>query len=256
MLFYLRVMTKLLSNSAIHNNYSRRQAYDSGFQPQQQPVVALPQGQHLQEEALQLDFIRAAFQQPLQWELEALYTDLHRDPLATTKPFSRAAVFMALVQRPSGVNIIFTRRADHLFNHAGEICFPGGRAEESDKDEIATALRETQEEIGIAADYVALMGTHPGFVTTSRFLMTPVIGEVKAGFTITPDPSEVAEVFEVPLEVLMDPSQHRLHQASFQGKMHRYFTIVWQSRVIWGATAGLVRNFYRFLSAAQKEMLS
>jgi|SRR5690625_126480 len=249
------IMTKLVRTSAVAGNTPRRQAYGSGFQPQHQPIVELPQGQPLQEEALQLDFIRSAFQRPLQWELEALYTDLHRDPQATTEPFCRAAVFMALVQRPSGVNIIFTRRADHLFNHAGEICFPGGRAEDSDKDEVATALRETQEEIGIGADYVTLMGTHPGFVTTSRFLMTPVIGEVRAGFTVTPDPSEVAEVFEVPLSVLMDPGQHCLHQARFQGKLHRYFTIVWQSRVIWGATAGLVRNFYRFLSAAQKEML-
>src|SRR5690606_24622254 len=102
------------------------------------------------------------------------------------------------VQRPSGLHVIFTRRASHLYDHAGQISFPGGRIEASDRDATAAALRETYEEIGVSPDFIELIGVQPSFLTSTGFTMKPIIGVVRPGFTIAPDPTEVAEVFEVP----------------------------------------------------------
>src|SRR5690606_23404814 len=110
---------------------------------------------------------------------------------------------------------------------------------------IAAALRETYEEIGVGPEFIRCIGTQPGFLTSTRFTMKPVIGQILPGFTLVPNTSEVAEVFEVPLSVLMDTTLHRLHRANLPGGGHRfYFSITWQSYFIWGATAALIRNFY------------
>src|SRR5690606_20111232 len=97
---------------------------------------------------------------------------------------------------PSGLHVLFTRRASHLYDHAGQISFPGGRIEASDRDAIAAALRETYEEIGVGPQFIQLIGTQPSYLTSTRFTMKPVIGQILPGFTITPDLTEVAEVFE------------------------------------------------------------
>ncbi len=164
----------------------------------------------------------------------------------------QAAVLMPLVQREQGLHVVFTRRAEHLHDHAGQISFPGGRIEAGDRDPIAAALRETREEIGIDGQFVRVIGVQPSFLTSTRFVMTPIIGELLPGFTIQSDGREVAEVFEVPLRVLMDPAQHRLHEVRLPGGGVRcYFSITWQSYFIWGATAVLIRNFYHYLAAAR-----
>jgi 8-oxo-dGTP pyrophosphatase MutT (NUDIX family) len=159
---------------------------------------------------------------------------------------------MPLVQRDAGLHVLFTRRAAHLHHHAGQISFPGGRIEPSDSGPVAAALRETREEIGVDRHFVQVIGTQPTLLTTTHFLMTPVIGELLPGFRVRPDESEVAEVFEVPLAVLMDPARHVLHQLeTSHGHGRCYFAIPWESRFIWGATAILIRNFYHFLAASQ-----
>lgn len=222
------------------------------FDPRVQPIVQTQALQPLASGAMQLDFICQAFARPIKWQVEPLFADAF---LADTTHYDnvvRAAVLMPLVQRPSGLHVLFTRRASHLYDHAGQICFPGGRIEPLDVDEVATALRETHEEIGVAPEFIQLIGTQPGLLTTTGFTMKPVIGMMRPGYTLAPDLAEVAEVFEVPLSVLMDPKQHHLHRLQLPyGQSRHYFSITWQSYFIWGATAALIRNFYRYLAAAQ-----
>ncbi|NYT35284.1 CoA pyrophosphatase [Allopusillimonas soli] len=224
----------------------------SGFDPQQQPVVPAETLPPLLSQSLQLDFIRAAFGCTIDWNVEPLFSRSFQADAMRGKDLRQAAVFFPLLQRQDGLHVLFTERASHLSNHAGQVSFPGGRIEPTDKDVIAAALRETHEEIGVGAEFIQLIGTQPAFLTSTRFTMKPVIGVILPGYTLAPDPSEVAEVFEVPLSVLMDTRRHRLHRASLPGGGHRfYFSITWQSHFIWGATAALIRNFYHYLAAAE-----
>ena len=226
-----------------------------GFDPQAQPIVPTEVLAPLSPATLELDFICAAFNCPVEWHVEPIFSDSFSSSFLDRKDIVRAAVFFPLVQRPLGLSVIFTRRSLQLYDHAGQISFPGGRIEPFDRDAVAAALRETQEEIGVAPQFMQLIGTQPGFLTSTRFTMQPIIGLVRPGFTITPAPDEVAEVFEVPLSVLMDPGLHRLHQAQLADGGHRfYFSITWHSYFIWGATAALIRNFYHFLAAAQAKL--
>ncbi len=233
------------------------------FDPQTQPVVASPAVlQPLPDSALEADFIAKAFDRRIEWQVEPVFAKdflVHRDPdtgllLPDHSAMIPAAVLFPLIQRESGLHVLFTRRADHLTSHAGQICFPGGRIELHDADVKAAALRETHEEVGIGAEHIQLIGTQPGFITSTGYTMQPVIGLVKPGFVIRPDHSEVAEVFEVPLSYLMDPRQHQLHQATLpDGRQRLYFSMPWNDYFIWGATAALVRNFYHYLSAAHQQ---
>ncbi len=224
----------------------------TSFDPQVQPVLPSAPLPVLPSECLQLDYIRRAFQRPVDWRVEPLFAQAFDPGGALHVQARQAAVLMPLVQREAGLHVLFTRRAAHLHHHAGQVSFPGGRIESSDRDPIAAALRETREEIGVDRRFVHVIGTQPTLLTTTQFLMTPVIGELLPGFHVRPDESEVAEVFEVPLEILMDPSRHVLHRLETAlGHGRCYFSIRWESHFIWGATAVLIRNFYRFLSASQ-----
>jgi len=225
------------------------------FDPRRQPVVPAANLPPLLQGSIELDFIRSAFGAAIDWQVEPIFTRSFNIDRLKLDGVRQAAVFFPLVQRPSGLHVLFTRRASHLHDHAGQISFPGGRIDPADRDEIAAALRETQEEIGIGQEFIQLIGTQPGFLTSTRFTMKPVIGLVLPGFTLTPNAAEVAEVFEVPLAVLMDTRLHRLHRANLPDGGHRlYFSITWQSYFIWGATAALIRNFYHYLAAAQLAM--
>ncbi|CAM5779016.1 CoA pyrophosphatase [Castellaniella caeni] len=223
----------------------------ASFDPAIQPLLSCPALPSLPAECLRLDFIRQAFAQPVAWQVEPLFAQAFAPDPAALARARQAAVLMPLVQRPGGLAVLFTRRSDRLHEHAGQVSFPGGRIETSDPDAVAAALRETGEEIGIAPQFVQVMGLQPTLLTTTRFLMTPVVGELLPGFQIKADQAEVAEVFEVPLAILMDPARHQLHQLQTAwGHGRCYFSMPWQSHFIWGATAILVRNFYRFLAAA------
>lgn len=236
--------------------FRNRVAIDPGFDPRLQPVVPVRQVlQPLLPGTIELAFINSAFHSAVEWQVEPLFVDSFGIDSSNFADVIQAAVFVPLVQRAEGVHVIFTRRASHLYNHGGQICFPGGRIERSDRDAIAAALRETQEEIGVGPEFIQLIGTQPSFLTSTRFTMKPIIGIVRPGFTIKSDATEVAEVFEVPLSVLMDPARHQLHEVCIAGVSHRfYFSISWGSYFIWGATAALIRNFYHYLAAAQLKL--
>ena len=167
---------------------------------------------------------------------------------------SGAAVLIPLVQHEAGLSLLLTRRADHLRDHAGQISFPGGRVEPEDDGPVATALRETEEEIGLARRYIEVIGQLPVYSTVTAFQVTPVVALVEPGFVLTLDDFEVAEAFEVPLAFLMNPAHHRHHRFEFAGSERRFLSMPWQGPereyFIWGATAAMLRNFYRLLSGA------
>jgi 8-oxo-dGTP pyrophosphatase MutT (NUDIX family) len=156
------------------------------------------------------------------------------------------------------LTVLLTQRTDHLNDHPGQISFPGGRVEADDADAVATALREAHEEIGLEAFEVEVLGSLPTYTTGTGFIVTPVVGLVAARAVLRPDPVEVAEVFEVPLAWLMDPANHRRHAVAIAGSMREFLSIPWlgtdasgapRSYFIWGATAAMLRNLYRFLAA-------
>jgi 8-oxo-dGTP pyrophosphatase MutT (NUDIX family) len=165
-----------------------------------------------------------------------------------------AAVLLPLVQRDDGLTLLLTRRTDHLRDHAGQISFPGGRVEPEDDGPVATALRETEEEIGLSRDYIRVIGQLPIYSTVTAFQVTPVVALVQPGFTLTLDSFEVAEAFEVPLAFLMNPAHHRHHRVEFAGAERRFLSMPWQHAereyFIWGATAAMLRNLYRLLSSS------
>ena len=155
------------------------------------------------------------------------------------------------------MTVLLTQRTDHLNDHPGQISFPGGRAEPSDADAVATALREAHEEIGLEAFEVEVLGSLPTYTTGTGFIVTPVVALVRPGAALRLDPLEVAEVFEVPLAWLMNPANHQHHAIEIDGATREFISIPWQGRCrrqrrgyfIWGATAAMLRNLYRFLVA-------
>lgn len=157
-----------------------------------------------------------------------------------------AAVLAPLVLHDGPPRFILTLRADHLPAHAGQIAFPGGRANPGETLPEA-ALRETREEIGIDRDYIDLVGRFDSWETVTGFHVTPFVGIVKPGFEITPDPGEVADVFETPFDWLMDRANHKTHEREFQGRMRRYYAMPYGERYIWGATAGMLRALHERL---------
>lgn len=165
-----------------------------------------------------------------------------------------AAVLVPLVQRDEGLTLLLTRRTDHLRDHAGQISFPGGRVEPEDDGPIATALRETEEEIGLPREHIHVIGQLPVYSTVTAFQVTPVVALVEPGFTLALDDFEVAEAFEVPLAFLMNPAHHRHHRFEFGGVERRFLSMPWQGPAreyfIWGATAAMLRNLYRLLATA------
>lgn len=225
--------------------------HTAAFDPKAQPVVPGATLPSLPPASLTLAHIREAFSRPAAWEVEPLFAQAFAPERAAHADARRAAVLMPLVQRVDGLRVLFTRRSEHLHHHAGQVSFPGGCIEPGDADPVAAALRETGEEIGVDASFVRILGIQPTLLTTTGFLMTPVVAELKAGFHVRAQHTEVAEVFEVPLTVLMDPSRYELRHLQTQWGHGRYFyAIPWESHFIWGATAILMRNFYHFLAAS------
>lgn len=158
-----------------------------------------------------------------------------------------AAVLVPLVIRSDGLTVLLTRRTDHLHHHPGQISFPGGRVEEHDLSPVMTALRETEEEIGLDPERVELLGELPDYCTGTGFCVTPVVGLVHPPFELTLDAFEVAEVFEVPLPFLLDAANHQRHRMEYQGRMREYYAIPYGAYFIWGATAGMLVSLHRFL---------
>jgi 8-oxo-dGTP pyrophosphatase MutT (NUDIX family) len=162
-------------------------------------------------------------------------------------PLRPAAVLVPVVARPQSLTVLLTRRTEHLHHHPGQISFPGGRVEESDVTPVMTALRETEEEIGLDPDRVELLGELPDYFTGTGFRVTPVVGLVHPPFELKLDAFEVAEAFEVPLAFLLDPANHKRHRAEHGGRMREYHAMPWHGYYIWGATAGMLVSLYRLL---------
>src|SRR6185436_18463946 len=166
----------------------------------------------------------------------------------TWKP---AAVLVPLVNRAPGVTVLLTQRTADMPSHAGQIAFPGGRRDASDADATATALRETEEEVGITPDFVDVVGSVDLYRTGTGFEITPVVGIVSPGFTIRADPREVADVFEVPLEHFLDEINHQIASREYQGRERRYYAMPYGERYIWGATAGMLKNLHFILTTEE-----
>ena len=176
----------------------------------------------------------------------AVYGDDSSDREETA--VTAAAVLVPVVDHPSGLTVIFTKRTSHLKAHSGQVSFPGGRAEPEDPTPEFTALREAQEEIGLAMERVEVLARMPEYLTRTGFRVTPVVGLLTPPLDLTPDPNEVEEVFEVPLAFLLDPSNHRRETRELQGRTVGFYTMDYGGRTIWGATAGMIVNLYRYLA--------
>lgn len=171
-----------------------------------------------------------------------------------------AAVLVPIVTHASGTTVLFTQRTMHLRHHSGQVAFPGGRIESTDRSPIDAALREAEEEIGLEPGRVDVIGCLPDYLTGTGFEVTPVVGLLQPGFQPKPDPYEVDDVFEVPLAFLMDPRHHQQRRVRIPGlepgaEDRVFFAMPWRAhegadeRFIWGATASMLRNLYRLLIA-------
>jgi 8-oxo-dGTP pyrophosphatase MutT (NUDIX family) len=214
--------------------------------PQRLPVDSIAGEPALPAERLSADWLRRRLARPLAWEPE-----LPEDLLFRLGKLRRAAVLVPIVQRPDGLTVLLTQRTAHLSNHAGQISFPGGSAEPGDASLIETALRESEEEIGLSRHKIEIIGVLPDHATASRYLVTPVVGLVTPPFELVADPGEVAEIFEVPLAFLMDGMNHQ--RMSFElpeGAGRRsFYAMPYERFFIWGATAGMLRNLFLLLRA-------
>lgn len=194
--------------------------------------------------------LRRRFAAPPVWQPE-----LPGDARLVDREPAAAAVLVPLVVHAAGPTVLLTLRSDHLKDHAGQVSFPGGRAEPIDRDAVDTALREAEEEVGLPRAQVEVIGSLPSYTTVTNFVVTPVVGLIGPGYTVAPDPFEVAEVFEVPLDFLMAPAHHRRHAFEWAGGRREFLSMPWRPTpeadeiFIWGATAAMLRNFYGFLAA-------
>ncbi len=165
-------------------------------------------------------------------------------------PRVAAAVLVPLVEHDTGFTVLLTQRTADLKSHAGQIAFPGGRMEPSDVDAADGALRETEEEIGLARRHIEVLGHLDPYITVSGYEVTPVVGMVTPPFDLKPDPIEVADIFEVPLTFLLDPANHQRHSRTVGDNIARaYYAMPYGDRYIWGATAGMLVNLYEVLTA-------
>jgi 8-oxo-dGTP pyrophosphatase MutT (NUDIX family) len=158
-----------------------------------------------------------------------------------------AAVLVPLIQRAEGFNVLLTRRADQLRDHAGQISFPGGRIDPEDPSPEDAALREAEEEIGLPRSQVELIGRLGRYATGTGYLVYPVVGVIEQPVLLTPEPAEVAEIFEVPLAFFLDPANHRPHVFEHRGRRHRLIAMPYGDYFIWGATAQMLRGLYQVL---------
>ncbi|OIQ72421.1 putative nudix hydrolase NudL [mine drainage metagenome] len=218
------------------------------FDPRQVPVVQVDA--HLpavSARELLPDSLRARFASPPVWTAE-----LVAEKRFTDQSVKYAAVMIPIMMRRVPT-VLLTQRAAHLSNHPGQIAFPGGKFDESEEGATATAQREAFEEVGLPQSFSEILGELPIYFTGSAFLVTPVIALVQPYFVPLANAQEVSEVFEVPLEFLMNPANHRHHVMQWQGVERRWLSMPYvdgsDERFIWGATAGMLRNLYRFLTA-------
>lgn len=164
--------------------------------------------------------------------------------MAAVRPIKPAAVLIPVVERDQPM-VLLTQRTAHLPQHAGQIAFPGGKIDSTDATPLAAALRETREEIGLSDDTIEPIGYLDIYMTTLGYRIVPVVARVQPGFSLTLNPAEVEDAFEVPLSFLMEMANHQTHSREWQGMMRTYYAIPFGERYIWGVTAGIFRNLYQ-----------
>lgn len=193
--------------------------------------------------------LRNRFSQEKIWSPEI--TDESRKSFEYSKGQGKriAAVLIPIVQYDTHLSILLTQRAAHLNDHGGQISFPGGRKEDADIDIKHTALREAHEEIGLPYSRVEHLGHLPDYLTITGYQVTPIVGLVSSSEGLIADTNEVADIFEVPLAFLMNPANHQVREFSGPDGYRRFYAMPYESKFIWGATAGMLRNLYHFLSA-------
>lgn len=218
------------------------------FDPSKASIDGYGHDSSVPEERLSAAGLRRRFAAPAAWTPE-----FSAEPgmIASGRPPVPAAVLVPIVIRDAMPGVLLTMRTAHLHDHAGQVSFPGGRVDAADADAIATALRETEEEVGLARRHVEVLGCMPEYRTGTGFVVTPVVALVHPPFELVPDEFEVAEIFEVPLDFLMDGMNHERRSAEFPPPTGRrsFYAMPYGRHFIWGATAAMLRNLYHFLRA-------
>ena len=216
------------------------------FDPSEASLDALDGEPALQVSRLSQNWLRERFASPPDWSPE--FTAEPELNLSNRPPVA-AAVLMPMVVREDGLNLLLTMRTAHLHDHAGQIALPGGRVDPEDADAMATALREAEEEIGLARHHVEVIGSLPDYQTGTGFRVTPVAALVHPPFELAADPFEVAEIFEVPMDFLMNGANHQRRSAVLPNRPGRrsFYAMPYERYFIWGATAAMLRNLYHFL---------
>jgi 8-oxo-dGTP pyrophosphatase MutT (NUDIX family) len=218
------------------------------FDPRTVPVIGIDT--HLPAvpaEALSAAALRERFASPPNWEPE-----VWAEPKFAERQPARASVLVPVVMRERPM-VILTERTTHLSTHSGQVAFPGGKRDETDRDAAHTALREAHEEIGLSPELVEVIGEMPTYTTGTQFIITPIVGLVNPDHKLALNAFEVADAFEVPLDFLMNPAHHHRHAIEWANARREWFSMPYMDgtteRFIWGATAAMLRNFYRFLAA-------
>lgn len=222
------------------------------FDPKTVPMVPLPPLPKVPAQALTAKALQQRFQYPPAWQPE-----IRSEPAFSSRPHMQAAVLIGLVQRQE-LMVLLTQRAAAMSTHAGQVAFPGGKVDPLDKTAVDAALREAHEETGLHPHKVSVLGTLPDYTTGTNFRVQPVVALIEPSSQFRANPQEVSAIFEVPLAFLMDPANHRYHQLRWEGHTRHWYSMPYthegdglapDERFIWGATAGMLRNLYHFLSA-------
>jgi 8-oxo-dGTP pyrophosphatase MutT (NUDIX family) len=229
-------------------------AAPAGFNAQSIPIHEVCAGDKKIDPALfEPDALKNRLLNPPQWQAEI--TDENRHVIASdiiakreaAGKITRAAVLIPLLLKEDGLSVLLTQRTDHLHDHAGQISFPGGRMDPGEQSPNETALRESFEEIGLDPSRVEIIGHLPQYLTVSGYSVTPVVGLVQPQAEYVLDKFEVADVFEVPLRFLLDPANHQVRLWESEQGGRRFYSMPYENRFIWGATAGMLRNLYHLL---------
>ena len=217
------------------------------FDPEILPIVSVANEEAVPPEMLTPEQLKQRFKEAPIWTPEIQMEESFFKGLS----FRPASVLIPLVLRDGGLTVLLTQRATGLNHHAGQISFPGGRFEISDVSTVETALRETEEEIGLGRHHIDVLGNLPEYKTGTGYLVTPVVSLVHPPFDLITDPAEVAAAFEVPLAYLMNGQHHqrRVFQMPDGSGQRSFYAMPYQQHFIWGATAGMLRNLFHFLRA-------
>lgn len=235
-------------------DYAINVAAPPGFDAQAVPIhETCAHEKKVAKEFLEPAGLKLRLQSPPEWQPEI--TDENRHVIAadiiakreSAGKVTKAAVLIPLVLKEEGLSVLLTQRTNHLRDHAGQISFPGGRMDPKDQSPDDTAIRESQEEIGLDPKRVEIIGHMPQYLTVSGYSVTPVVGLVQAQAEYVLDEFEVADVFEVPLSFLLDPANHQVRLWQSEQGARRFYSMPYENRFIWGATAGMLRNLYHLL---------